>query len=320
MRGSSQPETMRLFDEFEQLALAQHRVGEVQPRELDLLRVAGQVGELLDEPVVQRPMVLELQRAQRVRDASRGNRKSRARSRTSGRCTTCRRCGDDARAGCGYIIGSRRFMFGDAMSIFARSTCEPSGNSPARMRSNSRGSRPSADRGTGSSVPGCVSVPRYSRISSARQVVHVGAALRDQLDGALVHLLEVVGRVELARVPVEPEPAHVGCGSSRRTRRLPWSGWCRRSAGCTCRRTPRRRRSSGRSTWRARCAGSRSAPGGSACGPARRGGPTLRSSLTIWRMKSSGAAGAGLALVMASDMNGCGVFGSARPVAGTYLV
>jgi hypothetical protein len=25
-------------------------------------------------------------------------------------------------------------MFGEAMSIFARSTCAPSGNSPARMR------------------------------------------------------------------------------------------------------------------------------------------------------------------------------------------
>ena len=33
-------------------------------------------------------------------------------------------------------IGSRMLRFGDAMSILARSTCAPSGNSPARIRAN----------------------------------------------------------------------------------------------------------------------------------------------------------------------------------------
>ena len=33
-----------------------------------------------------------------------------------------------------YITGSRIFRFGEAMSILARSTREPSGNSPAFMR------------------------------------------------------------------------------------------------------------------------------------------------------------------------------------------
>ena len=43
--------------------------------------------------------------------------------------------------------GSRMIMFGCAMSIFARSTCAPSGNSPARMRrSRSRFSSTCASR------------------------------------------------------------------------------------------------------------------------------------------------------------------------------
>ena len=67
MRGSSQPRDVLLDDELQQLALAHHRVGEVQARELDLLRPRRhrQVGQ---QPVVERPVILELERAQRVRD------------------------------------------------------------------------------------------------------------------------------------------------------------------------------------------------------------------------------------------------------------
>ena len=36
-----------------------------------------------------------------------------------------------------YMTGSRMLMFGEAMSIFARSVLEPFGNSPAFMRSKS---------------------------------------------------------------------------------------------------------------------------------------------------------------------------------------
>ena len=56
---------------------------------------------------------------------------------------------------------------GEAMSILARSTREPSGNSPAFMRSN-RSRFSSTERlRYGLSLPGSVSVPRYLRISSA---------------------------------------------------------------------------------------------------------------------------------------------------------
>ena len=72
--------------ERHQLALAHHRVVEVRARELDLAGLAASLGsrlassgasssgecaqvDLVDAPVVQRAVVLELQRAQRMRDA-----------------------------------------------------------------------------------------------------------------------------------------------------------------------------------------------------------------------------------------------------------
>ena len=61
MRGSSQPLTWPSLHQLQQLALAHHRVGQVEPRELDLLRVVD--AQLVEEPVVERPVVLELQRA-----------------------------------------------------------------------------------------------------------------------------------------------------------------------------------------------------------------------------------------------------------------
>ena len=102
------------------------------------------------------------------------------------------------------------------------------------------------------------------------QVADVGLAGLDQLHGPLVELLEVVGGVEQPVFPVEAEPADVLHDRVDVLDALPCSGWCRRSAGCTCRRTPRRCRSSGRSTWRGRCADSRSAPAESACARGRR--------------------------------------------------
>ncbi len=55
------------LDELQQLALAHHRVGEVEPREFDLARLGGHRA-VVDEPIVKRPVVLELQRAERVGD------------------------------------------------------------------------------------------------------------------------------------------------------------------------------------------------------------------------------------------------------------
>ena len=55
-----------LLHQLQQLALAQECVGEVQPVELNLLRRKN--SQLLDEPVVQRTVILKLQRAHGMRD------------------------------------------------------------------------------------------------------------------------------------------------------------------------------------------------------------------------------------------------------------
>jgi hypothetical protein len=57
-----------LLHQLRQQPLAHHRVFEIEPAELDLARLAGH-RDVLDAPVVQRPMILELQRAQRMGDA-----------------------------------------------------------------------------------------------------------------------------------------------------------------------------------------------------------------------------------------------------------
>ena len=54
-----------------------------------------------------------------------------------------------------------------AMSILARSTWAPSGNSPARIRSKRSRFSSTARSRKGLSVPGVVTVPRRSRISAS---------------------------------------------------------------------------------------------------------------------------------------------------------
>ena len=101
-------------------------------------------------------------------------------------------------------------MFGDAMSIAARSTCAPSGNSPARMRRNrSRLSAAGPARGSGLFRARLRQRPAIVANLVGGEAVHVGLAVANQLLGERVHLLEVVRGVEHPLGPVESEPAHV---------------------------------------------------------------------------------------------------------------
>ena len=95
------------------------------------------------------------------------------------------------------------------MSILARSTRAPLGNSPARMRRNR-----SRFSSTGRSRNGRVLSGLGQR--AAREphlllglVVHIGLAGADQLFGPAIEPLEIVGRVIEVLAPVEAEPAHV---------------------------------------------------------------------------------------------------------------
>ena len=95
------------------------------------------------------------------------------------------------------------------MSILARSTRAPFGNSPARMRRNrSRFSATLRSR-NGLFLPGSVRVPRLARISSWALVVDIGLAGADQVLGPGVKPLEIIRGVIEMLAPVEAEPAHV---------------------------------------------------------------------------------------------------------------
>src|SRR5438445_7600736 len=58
------------FDELDQLALAHYRISKVEPGEFVLMRQRplqqSRLRELLDHPVVERPMILEFERAERM--------------------------------------------------------------------------------------------------------------------------------------------------------------------------------------------------------------------------------------------------------------
>ena len=58
---------MALLHELQQLALAHHRVIEVEAGELDLLWLVV-FDQVVHEPVVERPVILEFQRAERMGD------------------------------------------------------------------------------------------------------------------------------------------------------------------------------------------------------------------------------------------------------------
>ncbi len=96
------------------------------------------------------------------------------------------------------------------MSILARSTRAPFGNSPAFMRRNrSRFSSTERSR-NGLFLPGSVSVPRALPDLLLGLVVDIGKAGADQALRPVVEPVEIIRRVEQVLAPVVAEPVHVG--------------------------------------------------------------------------------------------------------------
>ena len=100
-------------------------------------------------------------------------------------------------------------MFGDAMSIFARSVRAPSGNSPLLHPLEQI-----EILGDGAIAIGAVLARLGQRAAVrahllGRQIADVGLAVLDQLDGPIVELLEVIGGVEQPIFPIAAEPADV---------------------------------------------------------------------------------------------------------------
>ena len=169
-----------------------------------------------------------------------------------------------------YITGSRMLMFGEAMSIFARSVRAPSGNSPFSIRSNRSRFSATVRSRYGLFLPGSVSVPRCSRISSAvRSQTYALPALISWI-GPIVELLEVVRGVEQPIFPIAAEPADVV--DDRIDVLLLFLGRIRvvEPQVELAAEFLARGRSSGRCSWHGRCADSRSARAETAYARARR--------------------------------------------------
>ncbi len=211
-------------DQRHQLALAHHGVVEVQARELDLLRrrhrhrqaaraqrrgqlgVAGQV-ELAQEPVVQRPMVLELQRAQRMGDALDrvGNAVRVVVHRVDAPGVAGHLVPDladavdrrvaqvDVAAGHVDLRAQGARAIGELAGAHAPQQFEALGHRALAPR------RVAARLGQGAAV--------FAHLLGA-EVADEGRALAHQLLGAQVEGLEVVRGVQ-QHVPLEAEPAHV---------------------------------------------------------------------------------------------------------------
>ena len=227
---------------------------------------------MFDHPVVQRAVILELQRAERVRDAfERVGDRMRV---VVGRIDAPRVAGavmrgvpDPVQRRVPHVHVRRRHV--DLRAQHVRAVGELA-RPHAREQVEVLCDRPIAI-GTVAARFG----QRAAVVANlvGRQAVDVGLARRESAAPRTGTAPRSSRTRRTSDRPSRTRASGRPPGSSRRTRRLPSWDWCRRTAGCRGRRNRRRRRSSGRSTWRGRCAGSRSAPAESACARGRRACP-----------------------------------------------
>ena len=250
-----------VVDELQQEALREDGVAQVEPRELVLPR-PGRDRQVLDEPVVEGAMVLELERADRVGDALDGV--GLAVGEVVGRVDApgvarprVRRVQDPVEHRVAQVDVARGHVdlraqhpgsVRELALAHAREEVEvlldravAPGAVPARL-----GERPAV-------------LPDLVR----RQVVHVGLARPDEVRPPTRRAARSSRRRGRGARPSRSRASARPPRWRRCTPAPPSSGSCRRSGGGTGPRTPARCRSSGRSTWRGRCGGSRSARGGS---------------------------------------------------------
>ena len=227
---------MSFLYQLQQLALAHHRIGQIEPGKLDLLRMAG-TGELFQKPVVERAVVFEFQGADGMGDPSMESEMAVGVVIHGVDAPVIAGAVVGGAAGCGTCTGSRMFMLGEAISILARSVREPSGNSPARIRRN-RSRFSSTERlRYGLSLPGSVSVPRYCLDLVGAQIADIGFACLDELLRHTHRAAQNSPRRNTCGLPSQiPASAHPPEWIPR-IPRLPCSDWCRRTAGCTGRCT-----------------------------------------------------------------------------------
>jgi hypothetical protein len=197
-----------LLHQEQQLALAHHGVGQGQARELDLLRPVLQRSAVLDEPVVELSVVLELQGADRVGDAFDGVRQGVgevverveapgvAGGLVAGVANAVERRIPHLHVGRGHVdLGPQRiFAVGELAGLHPSEEIQVLFDAAL--------------------APGAL-LARFGDGAAAfphlffGEVTDVGLAVGDQVDRDVVDASEVVGGVVKALLPVEAQPAHV---------------------------------------------------------------------------------------------------------------
>ena len=238
-------------------ALGQHRVGEIEPREFVLMRPRRH-RQIVEAPVVERPVILEFERADRMGDALDGVRL--AVREIVARIDFPRGAGARMRR----IENAVEHRI--AQIDIAATPCRSWRAARARRwrirrracGGTGRGSPPPGGRGTGCSCPARSACRDYggSRPGSGRphRPCRRGSGPRPSRRAARNNR-----RRDRGACPNRSRASARRARWRRYIPALPWSDWCRRSANGSGRRIPRRCRNSGRSTWRGRYADSRSA-------------------------------------------------------------
>ena len=196
-----------VVDHYPELALARDRVGKVQARELDLARPMRRL-QLVEKPVIQRPVILELQCAKRVRNVLVRIRKRVCKiiHRVDAPGVTGalvidmpdaiqRRIAQVHIGGCHIDLRTQHVLtIGELTCTHAAEEIHILGDSAFTVRAVRAwlGQRPAM---------------RANLLGAQR--VHIGKPHLDQLLGSLVQLPEIVRRVRQAVAPVESQPVHI---------------------------------------------------------------------------------------------------------------
>ena len=198
---------MAVAHEFGQHALGQHRVGQVEPREFVLMRLRRH-RQVVEEPVVERTVILELQRADRMGDVLDGVGLAMgevvARVDVPGRAgARMRRVQDAVQHRIAQVDVARRHV--DLGAQHARAVRKFAGAHAAEQIEVFL-HRAVAERAV---------LARLGQRAAAgahlvlRLVVDIGLAGADQMFRPAVELLEIIRGVIEMFAPVEAEPAHI---------------------------------------------------------------------------------------------------------------
>ncbi len=198
---------MALAHQLGEHALRQHGVGEIEPRELVLPR-PGRYRQMLEQPIIERPVILEFEGAKRVGYALDGV--GLAVREVVGRVDApgvagarMRRVQDAVEHGVAQIDVAGGHV--DLGPQHARAVGKFAGAHAAEEIEDLGG----AARAEGAGAPRLGERAAHRLHLRRREIVDIGVAVADQMLGPAVELLEIVAGMMEVRAPIEGEPAHV---------------------------------------------------------------------------------------------------------------